>query len=87
MAKVIKDYSKQLIGVAAREKMKILRHLYIFGEMPKNKKWPEATKEKMKKTKNILLKCGSEHEMTRILHDVIMGKETIDEFIARKAGL
>jgi hypothetical protein len=81
-------------GDAVNEEIKVLRELYIFGKIPSSTR---ATKEarktakakikaKEKEVKKILLECGSEHEMTRTLHNLKMGKETLEEFIARKKG-
>ena len=81
MARVITDYvnpTKTSIEDAAAEKMGILTDLGLLRRVPTSK---------TNLLNDLLLKCGSEHEMTTMLHDFIRGKETLDELLIRRAEL
>ena len=64
------------VEVAASKKINLLEDLgFLKRKKDKNKK---------EILLDYLLKCSSEHEMTRMLHDVVRGNETIEELLARK---
>lgn len=64
---------------AAEEKIMLLEDLGIL-----TRKGDRYKKELLHEH---LLKCSSEYEMTRMLHDVVRGNETIDDLLAKKEGL
>ena len=67
------------VEVAATKKIHLLEDLEIL-----KRKGDDSKKELLA---THLLKCSSEHEMNRMLRDVIMGDETIEELLARKEKL
>ncbi len=67
------------VEVAAVKKIHLLEDLLILKR--------KGDKNKKELLLEYLLKCSSEHEMTRMLHDVVRGDETIEELLARKERL
>ena len=67
------------VEIAAVKKIHLLEDLCILKR--------KRDKHKKELILSYLLKCESEHEMTRMLHDVVRGDETIEELLARKEKL
>ena len=63
------------------EKVQILYDFCILAHRGKN---GTGTDKREKRIRDMLAKCKTERQMTIVLHDVLMGRETIDQVLQRK---